>query len=38
MFQILLETAQELKRRDNNLFKNTNVPQSATVFQPENFM
>ena len=29
MFQILLKSAQELKRTDIFLFKNTNVPQSA---------
>ena len=32
LFQILLETAQELKRRDINPFKNTDARQSALYF------
>ena len=38
MFKILFKTAQELKRTDINLFKNTKAPQSAPVFQSENLI
>ena len=37
-FHILLETVQEIKRTDINLFKNTKAPQSAPVFQSENMI
>ena len=35
MFKILLKFAQELKRTDIGLFKNTHAPQSAQAFRSE---